>query len=161
MKHLLYSILNKSSGKNIVWECLKCGMPNFSTTLFDTTASLEAHNRFDFLSSLSDPESLIPEIIAPPPPPPTAVSSPIVLESKEAKGKAALSHPLRILIMNCQSIRNNKAELRSIIDSTKPDIILGNDSWLPPDIKTWKVFPTPLVQFWKTEQYPWWCLYCF
>ena len=37
MSSTMYSILNKSSGKNTVWECLKCGMPNFSTTLFDTT----------------------------------------------------------------------------------------------------------------------------
>ena len=60
-------MLNKSSGKNVVW---KCGMPNFSTSLFDTTASLETHNRFDSLSSLSDPESPIPDIIPLPPPPP-------------------------------------------------------------------------------------------
>ena len=59
----MYSILNKSSCKNIVWECLKCGMPSFSTSLFDTTASLETHNRFDSLSSLSDPESLTQDII--------------------------------------------------------------------------------------------------
>ena len=32
--------------------------------IFDTTASLETHNRFDSLSSLSDPESPIPDIIA-------------------------------------------------------------------------------------------------
>ena len=133
----MYSILNKSSGKNFVWECLKCGMPNFPTSLFDTTASLETHNRFDSLSSLSDPESPIPDIIAPPPPP-TAASSPIVQEPKEAKGKAAkaaLNHPLRILFMNCQSIKNKKAELHTIIDSAKPDIILGNESWLTPEIK--------------------------
>ena len=55
-----------AAGKNIVWECMKCGMPNFSTSLFDTTASLETHNRFDSLSSLSDPESPIPDIIGPP-----------------------------------------------------------------------------------------------
>ena len=65
MSSTMYSILNKSSGKNIVWECLKCGMPNFSTSLFDTTASLETHNRFASLSSLSDPESPIPDIIGP------------------------------------------------------------------------------------------------
>ena len=55
----------------------------------------------------------------PPPPPPTAASSPIVQEPKEAKWKAAnaaLNHPLRILIMNCQSIKNKKAELHTIID---------------------------------------------
>ena len=37
--------------------------------------------------------------------------------------------------MNCQSIKNKKAELHTIIDSAKPDIILGNESWLTPDIK--------------------------
>ena len=106
-------------------------MPNFSTSLFDTTASLESHNQFYSLSSLSNPESRIPDIIALPPPP-TAASSPIVQEPKEAKGKAAkaaLNHPLIILIMNCQSIKNKKAELHTIIDSAKPDIISGNESW--------------------------------
>ena len=78
------------------------------------------------------------------PPPPTAASSPIVQEPKEAKGKAAkaaLNHPLRILIMNCQSIKNKKAELHTIIDSAKPDIILVNESWLTPEIKNSEIFP--------------------
>ena len=73
-----------------------------------------------------------------------ADSFPIVQEPKEAKGKvakAALNHPLRILIMNCQSIKNKKAELHTIIDSAKPDIILGNESWLTPDIKNSEIFP--------------------
>ena len=136
----MYSILNKSSGKGIVWECIKCGMPNFSTTLFDTTTSLDTQNRFDSLSSLSDPESPVPDNIGPP----TAASSPIVQDRNEARtktAKAVLNHPLRILIMNCQSIKNKKAELHTIIDSAKPDIILGNESWLTPDIKNSEIFP--------------------
>ena len=39
-------------------------------------------------------------------------SSPVVQESKEAKGKAtkaALNHPLKFLIMNFQLIKNKKA----------------------------------------------------
>ena len=67
----MYSSLNKSSGKGIVWECIKHGMPNFSTTLFDTLNSLDTQNRFDSLSSLSDPESPATDNIAPLPPPPT------------------------------------------------------------------------------------------
>ena len=43
--------------------------------------------------------------------------------------------------MNCQSIKNKKAELHTIIDSAKPDIILGNESWLTPDIKNSEIFP--------------------
>ena len=58
---------------------MQCKMPYFSTFLFDTTASLETHNRFDSLSSLSDPKSPIPDIIDP-----TVASSPIEQEPKEA-----------------------------------------------------------------------------
>ena len=43
--------------------------------------------------------------------------------------------------MNCQSIKNKTAELHTIIDSAKPDIILGNESWLTPDIKNLEIFP--------------------
>ena len=79
-----------------------------------------------------------------PPPPPKAASSPIVQQPKEAKlktKKAVLNHPLRILIMNCQSIKNKKAEIHAVIDSAKPDIILGNESWLTPEIKNSEIFP--------------------
>ena len=43
--------------------------------------------------------------------------------------------------MNCQSIKNKKAELHTIIDSAKPDIILANESWLTPEIKNSEIFP--------------------
>ena len=43
--------------------------------------------------------------------------------------------------MNCQSIKSKKAELHTIIDSVKPDIVLGNESWLTPDIKNLEIFP--------------------
>ena len=43
--------------------------------------------------------------------------------------------------MNCQSVKNKKGELHTIIDSAKPDIILGNESWLTPDIKNSEIFP--------------------
>ena len=37
--------------------------------------------------------------------------------------------------------KKKKAELHTIIDSAKPDIILGNESWLTPDIKNSEIFP--------------------
>ena len=63
------------------------------------------------------------------------------MEAKGKATKAALNHPLRMLVMNCQSIKNKKAKLHTIIDSAKPDIILGNESWLTPDIKNSEIFP--------------------
>ena len=61
---------------------------------------------------------------------PKAASSPIVPQPKEAKSKtkkAALNHFLKILIMNCQSIKNKKAEIHAVIDSAKPydKILIG------------------------------------
>ena len=53
--------------------------------------------------------------------------------------------------MNCQSIKNKKAEIHAVIDSAKPDIILGNESWLTPEIKTQKFFQTLLMLSGKTE----------
>ena len=62
-------------------------------------------------------------------------------EAKSKTKKAVLNHPLRILIMNCQSIKNKKAEIHAVIDSAKPGIILGNESWLTPEIKKSEIFP--------------------
>ena len=66
MSPTMYSIYNRSLGKSMAWECMRCGMPNFSTSLFDTTASLEVSNRFETLSSLSEPDSPVPDNIGPP-----------------------------------------------------------------------------------------------
>ena len=72
-------------------------------------------------------------------------------EAKSKTKKAVLNHPLRILIMNCQSIKNKKAEIHAVIDSAKPDIILGNESWLTPEIKNSEIFQTLLMLSGKTE----------
>ena len=98
----------------------KCGMPNFSTSLFDTIGLIDTSNRFD---SLSIPDSPAPADIWPP----TATSSPVGVQHTRPKTakKAVLNHPLRLLIMNCQSIKNKKPELQTSVDIAKPDIMFG------------------------------------
>ena len=39
------------------------------------------------------------------------------------------------------SIKNKVADTTAIVDQYKPDIILGNESWLYPDIKSSEIFP--------------------
>ena len=70
MSSTMYGVYNRSLSKSSAWECIRCGMPNFSTSLFDTIASLEVSNRFETFSSLSESDSPVPDNIAPPPPPP-------------------------------------------------------------------------------------------
>ena len=45
------------------------------------------------------------------------------------------------LAVNCQSIKNKVADIAAIVDQYKPDIILGNESWLYPDIESSEIFP--------------------
>ena len=49
-------------------------------------------------------------------------------EAKSTTKKAVLNHPLRILIMNCQSIKNKKAEIHAVIWWAMRK--LGIDEWL-------------------------------
>ena len=99
---------NQTLDRSLAWECLKCGMPNFSTALFDTIGLIDTSNRFD---SLSIPDSPVPTDIGSS----TAMSSPVGVQ--HTMPKTALNHPLRILIMNCQSITNKKPELQTIVDT--------------------------------------------
>ena len=102
---------------------------------------MNSTNKFDSLSSCDssdNPLSPLPDNIGSP----KASSSPIQPKPIKSKSKKVnLQHPLRILLMNCQSIKNKKAELHTVIESSKPDIILGTESWLKQDIANSEIFP--------------------
>ena len=115
---------------NISWYCDLCELPNFSSTLFDTT-SFETTNRFDIFNDTPISEGSIGS--------PTAASSPLDKTPKRSKVKR-YDKPLRVVIINCQSVRNKKQELENLVESYNPDIIIGNDSWLNKDIQSSEVF---------------------
>jgi predicted nucleotide-binding protein (sugar kinase/HSP70/actin superfamily) len=62
---------------------------------------------------------------------------------------------LRILTVNCRSIKDKTSELNVIINYTKPDIVIGTESWLKgvkpgrnpitDAIKSSEVFPIQLI----------------
>jgi hypothetical protein len=99
--------------------------------LFDTT-SFEATNRFDIFNDTPISEGSIGS--------PTAASSPLDNTLKRSKVKR-YDKPLRVLIINCQSVRNKKQELENLVESFNQDIIIGNGSWLNKDIQSSEVFP--------------------
>jgi len=47
--------------------------------------------------------------------------------------------------LNFQSIKNKTPEFWNLVDSTKPDIIIGTESWLTPDVHNSEIFPPQLI----------------
>lgn len=60
--------------------------------------------------------------------------------STDTKTKKPNQH-LRVLNVNFQSIKTKQHQLENIIDSTKPDIIFGTETWIDNSIKDSQIFP--------------------
>jgi hypothetical protein len=56
---------------------------------------------------------------------------------------------LTCLLINCRSLKNKVADLASTINEYKPDVVLGNESWLTPDIGNSEIFPNDYNVFRK------------
>ena len=128
MRSTIYEHMDSSK---CTWECLKCALPNYSSSLFDLH-DVSTQNSFSTLNDSNDDSTdmLSPGL-------PIASSSP----RKKSQVKNAKIKPLRILNVNCQSISNKREEFEQLLDSTKADVIFGTESWLRKDIKDHEVFP--------------------
>ena len=150
----MYSIMDNS---NISWNCLKCGLPNFSSTFFSQSipSSLSA-NFFSVLSCNSPGE-------------PFATSSPKSIHSHSSlyhhnstthhgyhtnRKCKTVNRPLRIISLNFQSIKNKKPELDLLLDTTKPDVIIGTETWLDSSISSSEYFPAGRYNVYRRDRPP-------
>ena len=117
---------------NVSWECIQCGLPNFSTGLFNYS-DIETSNSFSNLTNQSVLSS---------PGEPTAKSSPIPKSHRQIPIKRR--EPIKILTINFQSIKNKKEDLLEIIHSVKPNIIIGTETWLDKTIPSHEYLPKEL-----------------
>ena len=56
-------------------------------------------------------------------------------------GPPKCASPLKIVNINFQSIKSKLCRLSNVIDSIKPDIIIGTETWLDKDIKDSEICP--------------------
>ncbi|CAG2253425.1 E1BAP5 [Mytilus edulis] len=146
-----FSNLGKSED---TWTCPSCSKPNNSSTkvYFIPSGDDSKHTSFNIstnpllLDSISD--SSIPSTsgssINSPSFNTTSFSTdiPIMTSSpKPAKTKPTPKKQLRLLNINFQSLRKKGKLLEAIIESTDPDIIIGTETWLDPNIKSSEIFP--------------------
>ena len=129
--HDLYNILSVSS---FTWICCDCGFPNFSNSFFDSSVeTIESENSFEVLNTTSESNTSNNSDCE------TRKSN--TYKNKHKRRSKATKCKLTCLAVNCQSIKNKVADIAAIVEEYNPDIILGNESWLNPDIKSSEMFP--------------------
>ena len=117
---------------NISWHCVNCGLPNFSTNLFESTI-ISNSNSFSVL----DHSRLSQDDTQSSPGPPLQSSSP----TQPQRQNRPPSHMMKIININFQSVKNKKEEILNLIDQSDPSIIIGTETWLTPNICSSEIFP--------------------
>eukprot|EP00794_Sanderia_malayensis_P002336 gene2336-2688_t len=127
---------------SVEWICCNCGLPNFSSTLFNE-AIPESSNGFENLS----PSQCYPgfdenETSTPVPDIPRAHSSPKPSASNGKKAPVKKSS-IKIMTVNCRSIRSTQKQnqLLELIAEHNPDVICGTESHLDNKYTSAEVFP--------------------
>jgi len=120
------AVYNPLTNESAEWTCATCGLPNFSSTLFDTTLAddLTAPDHSLNTTNSSDPGS------------PVLASSP-----KPANPKPKQHRALRLLQANLQSLNANKESLWELVDSADPDVLAGSETWLKSHFKDDEFLP--------------------
>ena len=121
--------------RNVSWECLQCGMPNFSSSFLDEMNHKHDTNPYSLLSDTNSYTipSLDSEQCGP-----IAQSSP--LQKKQCSQRS--NRPFKIVNLNLQSINNKKAEVLLMLERDNPDIVVGTETWLKPEVSNAEIFPS-------------------
>ena len=132
---------------NISWHCLKCGLPNLSSSFFNSTFSVVSNNSFSSLSNCESPGL------------PSSSSSPKPLQSfprpvNQNNIPKKINHPLKVTCLNFQSIKNKKPELENLLDSVNPDIIIGTETWLDPSVSSSEYFDLNTYSVFRKDRPP-------
>ena len=73
-------------------------------------------------------------------------SSPLRSNDQQNKYISNAPPKLKILNVNFQSVVNKVADLHCLVETEIPDVIIGTEFWLSPDIKDSEIFPLHIEQ---------------
>ena len=137
---------NHLANSSTSWICSSCNSPNY-TKIFDSITAVS--NSFESLSLELTSDSLHTNSLTVGSPSsslgsPKATSSPRKPRQNPAKPKIS---SLRTVVVNFQSIKNKVQETQLLIESADPDIIIGTETWLNPNIFSSEVLPSNYTVF--------------
>ena len=119
------------------WICYQCGMPNLASSLFEHP-TIETSNSFSVLSQLADDSNSTCSTIMSPT---SDIGAPTHASTPTPKPKPRRKESLRVMVANIQSVNAKKHTLALNIESLKPDIIIGCETWLTPSIASAEFLP--------------------
>ena len=115
---------------DVKWKCIVCGLENHSTVIFDL-------HSIDVCSSspcnLSDSTSLPDSFRFHP----THSSTP----TRACRQDKQKNRPLRIVNFNFHSVVNRAPEIATMINCSRPDIVIGTETWCDESITDREIFP--------------------
>ena len=152
--------------KSVQWICHKCDSINCNSFTFHSYC-IDSQNYYQPLSDISVDPLESPTHFRPlQTSSPRNTSNPLIENSTNSKienskhaypllgqpnkqnstssnnsSKAPKKKNLRVLTVNCQSVRSKRADFIALINYHKPDIVCGTESWFTSDHYSAEVFP--------------------
>ena len=115
------------------WVCLKCDNQYYATVSSHSFVSFESENSFSVLHPDADN---------------TRDDSPSsgLAHSQTCQSQSRFPKfpKLKIINVNFQSVKNMIPELHTLLDNERPDILIGNESWLTSDIQNCEILSPDL-----------------
>ena len=149
------TLFTRLANSDTSWLCPTWDAPNFSSVLFNTPITDSNDERYTILtdsmkslniSNISTPTSFsvnLSDVFSSPmgncsPGTPQATSSPHT--NTPTRLRTPVKDNIKLAIVNCNSVVNKIQEFQTFLSVTDPDLVLGTESWLKPEISNSEVY---------------------
>ena len=111
--------------KQFHWKCSECEVMHFEDSFFSTDEDVNPDDPFEMLADISSSDE----------------ADDLPSRRAQTSGGKSLINKLKIAIVNFRGIRSKIPLLHSFIETEKPDVLIGTESWLNESIQTSEIFP--------------------
>ena len=147
--HMPSAVFEALADNSASWICCNCGLPNFSSSLFNSFM-VPTINSFGSLSDpnrSSEPNSVSSSIESPIGSPQLSSSPRNNAQTSKRGTKSSKTDSIKIVVLNAQSIMAKRQDAWVLIDSCDPDIIVCSETWLNSTVCDAEVLPPGYIMY--------------